>query len=46
MNGMLVWMGENQADGSEAAIEFLKTQPEVWSKWVSKDVADKIKSSL
>jgi len=46
MNGMLVWMGENQADGSEAAIEFLKTQPEVWSKWVSNDIADKIKSSL
>ena len=28
MNGMLVWMGENQADGADAAIEFLKTQEE------------------
>ncbi len=46
MNGMLVWMGENQADGADAALEFLKTQPEVWSKWVSSSVAAKIKASL
>jgi glycine betaine/proline transport system substrate-binding protein len=26
MNGMLVWMGENQAEGADAAIEFLKTK--------------------
>ena len=26
MNGMLVWMGENQAEGADAAVEFLKTQ--------------------
>merc|ERR1711861_35610 len=35
MNGMLVWMGENQAEGADAAIEFLKTQEDVWTKWVS-----------
>ena len=46
MNGMLVWMGENQAEGADAAIEFLKTQESVWSKWVSSDAAKKIKKSL
>ena len=46
MNGMLVWMGENQAEGADAAIEFLKTQEAVWSKWVSSGAAKKIKASL
>ena len=46
MNGMLVWMGENQAEGADAAIEFLKTQESVWSKWVSSDAAKKIKKAL
>ena len=46
MNGMLVWMGENQAEGADAAIEFLKTQEKVWSKWVSKSAAKKIKKAL
>ena len=46
MNGMLVWMGENQAEGADAAIEFLKTQEDVWSKWVSSSAAKKIKASL
>jgi glycine betaine/proline transport system substrate-binding protein len=46
MNGMLVWMGDNQAEGADAAIEFLKTQEAVWSKWVSSEAAKKIKASL
>jgi glycine betaine/proline transport system substrate-binding protein len=46
MNGMLVWMGENQAEGADAAIEFLKTQESVWGKWVSSDAAKKIKKAL
>ncbi len=46
MNGMLVWMGENQAEGADAAIEFLKTQESVWTKWVSSSAAKKIKEAL
>ena len=46
MNGMLVWMGENQAEGADAAIEFLKTQEGVWTKWVSSSAAKKIKKAL
>lgn len=46
MNELLVWIDANQADGETAAVHFLKTQPEVWSKWVSADAAAKIKKSL
>ncbi len=46
MNSMLVYMVDNQADGADAAIEFLKTQEGVWSKWVPSKVAKKIKASL
>ena len=34
MNGMLVYMTENQADGSDAAIEFFKKHEDVWTKWL------------
>jgi glycine betaine/proline transport system substrate-binding protein len=46
MNGMLVYMGDNQAEGADAAIEFLKTQEGVWKKWVSGKSAKKIKAAL
>ena len=46
MNGMLVWMGENQAEGADAAFEFLKTQESVWGKWVSSSAKKKIKKAL
>ena len=39
-------MGENQAEGADAAIEFLKTQEDVWTKWVSSAAASKIKKAL
>ena len=46
MNGMLVWMGENQAEGADAAMEFLKNNEDVWSKWVSSGAKKKIKAAL
>ena len=46
MNGMLVYMGDNQAGGEDAAIEFLMSHEDVWTQWVSADVAAKIKSAL
>lgn len=46
MNGMLVYMQENQADGSDAAIEFVKKHENVWGKWVSADIAAKVKAGL
>lgn len=46
MNGMLVYMQENQADGADAAIEFLTVHEDVWTQWVSSDVAAKVKAGL
>jgi glycine betaine/proline transport system substrate-binding protein len=46
MNGMLVYMGDNQAGGEDAAIEFLIQHGDVWESWVSADVADKVKSAI
>jgi glycine betaine/proline transport system substrate-binding protein len=46
MNGMLVYMEENQATGPDAALEFLEKHEDIWTKWVSGDVASKVKKSL
>lgn len=46
MNGMLVYMTENQADGAEAAAEFLLRHEDVWADWVDPATAKKIKASL
>ena len=46
MNGMLVYMGDNQAGGADAALEFLLQHEDLWTTWVSADAAAKIKKSL
>ena len=43
MNGMLVYMQANQADGGDAATEFVKKHKDVWGKWVPANIAAKIK---
>lgn len=46
MNELLAWMEDNQADGEFAAYHFLENYEDVWTDWVSDDVAAKIKSAL
>ena len=46
MNGMLVYMADNQAKGSDAAIEFLKKHEKICGKWVSGSAKKKIKAGL
>ena len=46
MNGMLVFMADEQAGGGDAAIEFLIRHEDLWSSWVSADAASKIKAAL
>ena len=43
---MLVFMDQEKAQGVDAAYEFLEKLGAVWEKWVSPDVAKKVKSSL
>ena len=46
VNKLLSWMNDNQATGADGARHFLKTQPELWTTWVSPEVAQKVKASL
>ena len=46
MNDMLVYMGDNQAAGEDAAIEFLLTRGDVWKSWVSAEVAGKVEEAI
>ncbi|MGE0350128.1 ABC transporter substrate-binding protein [Hydrogenophaga sp.] len=46
VNALLAWMSEGQATGQDGARHFLKTQPEIWTEWVSPEVAEKVKASL
>ncbi len=46
VNQLLSWMNENQATGADGARHFLKTQPELWTTWVSPEVAQKVKASF
>lgn len=46
VNNLLAWMKDNQANGQDGARHFLATRPDVWTKWVSADVAAKVKASL
>lgn len=43
---VLAWMTENQATNEDGAYWFLENKPEVWSTWVSPEVAEKVKSAL
>ena len=46
MNGMLVYMNENQAAGDDAAYEFLSKNEDLWSTWLSPEAAAKVKGAL
>lgn len=46
VNALMAWMTDNQATGDDGAEHFLKTHPELWTKWVSADAAKKIKAAL
>ena len=43
---VMLWMTENQANGEDGARWFFENMPEVWTKWVPADVAEKITSAL
>lgn len=40
---VMLWMTENQANGADGAKWFIKNMPDVWTKWVPADVAEKVK---
>jgi glycine betaine/proline transport system substrate-binding protein len=46
VNKLLAWMSENQATGEEGAKYFLENNKDVWTKWVSPEVAEKVSKSM
>ena len=42
----LAYMMDNNCDTIEAAIWFLKTQEDVWTKWVPEEIAEKVKKAI
>ena len=45
LNKLLAWKDDNKADAKETAEHFVKTGGAVWTKWVSADVAAKVKAA-
>ncbi|MFO1202035.1 MAG: glycine betaine ABC transporter substrate-binding protein [Tabrizicola sp.] len=46
VSAVMAWMTDNQANGEDGAKWFLQNMPDVWTKWVPADVAEKIKGTL
>lgn len=46
VNKLMAWMTDNQATGEEGAKHFLEENEDIWTKWVSPEVAEKIKAAL
>jgi ABC-type proline/glycine betaine transport systems, periplasmic components len=43
---VLAWMDENQGTNEDAAIHFLENYADMWTTWVSPEVAEKVKAAL
>ncbi len=46
VNKLLAWMTDNQATGEEGAEFFIKNYEDIWTKWVSEEVAAKVRESV
>lgn len=46
VNEFLAWGDDNRASPQDLSKHFLKTYPEIWTKWVPEDVAEKIKKAI
>lgn len=46
INEALLYMRDNEVEAPEAALWFLRNSEETWTKWVSSDIANKVKKAL
>lgn len=46
MGAILAWQDENNASGEEAAVQFLTSNPEVWSGWLNDAAREKLSGLL
>lgn len=45
-NNALVYIQEERATAYDAAVKFLKEEEELWTNWVPKDIAEKVKKAI
>ena len=43
---LVAWGDDNKADAEATAVHFLKENEDVWGKWVTPEIADKVKAAL
>ncbi|NNH33166.1 ABC transporter substrate-binding protein, partial [Rhizobium sp. SEMIA 4085] len=46
INDILAWQDENRESSENAALYFLRNYPELWTRWMPADVAEKVKAAL
>ncbi len=46
MNETLSYMDENELDAEPTAMWFLKSKPDVWTRWLPEDVAQRVQAAL
>ena len=46
VSAALLYMQENDVEADAAAEEFLRTREDIWTNWVSDEVADKVRAAL
>ena len=46
VNKLLAWMSDQQANGEDGAKYFLKNNPDIWTAWVTPEVAAKVQAGL
>ena len=46
MSQLIAYMRDENADAANVAVHFLSNRSDVWTEWVSDEVADRIKASL
>lgn len=43
---LVAWGDDNKADAEDTAIHFLEENEDVWTKWVTPEIAEKVKAAL
>jgi glycine betaine/proline transport system substrate-binding protein len=46
LSELLVYGDENKADAADTALNFLRTQEDIWTKWVPADVAERVRAAV
>ena len=45
-SAQLAFMEENNASANDAAMNFLRTEPEIWTEWVTEEAAERLRAAI